>query len=100
MRASWWLVIPIVLVAEVAPVAPQPAVPLSVQSELPALRSSEPARTSGTFQAKIEEAGRALATNPQFKNLSPKYFQRLTEFVSGNSRQFEGTLISNTLPSV
>jgi hypothetical protein len=66
------------------PVASPPAAP-----QLPGVSARTPpdaaSRDGSTkFQARIDEAARALATNPRFKNFSPKYLQGLAEFVAGN----------------
>jgi hypothetical protein len=39
---------------------------------------------SEKFQARIDAAARALAKNPRYKDVSPEYLQRMSEFVSGN----------------
>jgi hypothetical protein len=36
-------------------------------------------------QAKVDAAARALANDPRFKKLSPKFIQQVTEFVIGNT---------------
>ncbi len=50
----------------------------------PAGAQPAPAAPS-TPQAKVEAAAQALAKNPRFKKLSPKYLQEVTEFVVGNT---------------
>lgn len=41
--------------------------------------------TSTSAQAKVDAFAQALAKNPKFKKLSPKYLQAATEFVIGNT---------------
>jgi Putative metallopeptidase len=88
MRASWWLVRSLVLGLGAGPIGAQPvpssSVPQSPAAQSPTSPEAAPRTESGKFQARIEEAARALAANPRFKNLSPKYLQGLAEFVSGN----------------
>ena len=50
----------------------------------PAGAQQAPAAPS-TPQAKVDAAAQALAKNPRFKKLSPKYLQEVTEFVAGNT---------------
>jgi hypothetical protein len=38
-----------------------------------------------TPQARVDAAAQALVKNPRFKKLSPKYLQKVTEFVIGNT---------------
>jgi putative metallopeptidase DUF4344 len=64
------------------------AQPAPSQSATPPQSSAPPEvaykAESEKFQAMINAAAHALRDNPQFKSLSPKYLQRLAEFVSGN----------------
>jgi hypothetical protein len=76
-RPSWGsLILLFALMSGAGPLVAQPA---------PSQASPQSAAPSGTFQARIDAAARALReSNPRFKNLSPEYVQGLAEFVSGN----------------
>jgi hypothetical protein len=79
------------LVFGTAPVVAQPA---SSQAPAPAQRpaSSEPVAQPetvrrvqpGNFQERIDATARTLAENPRFKNVSPEFVKRMSEFVAGN----------------
>jgi hypothetical protein len=52
----------------------------------PRLADAQPAPAEPTPpQAKVDAFAQALAKNPKFKKLSPKYLQAVTEFVIGNT---------------
>jgi hypothetical protein len=79
------------LVLGAAPAVAQPA-PSQSPSPSPPPTSSQPAappesakRTEPEkFQARINAAASELAKNPRYKNVSPEFVQRVSEFVSGN----------------
>jgi hypothetical protein len=80
----WLLVLPFVITFGAEPLVAQSIPP---QSSSPSQSPTPPEAkygVSGKFQARIDEAARALRDNPQLKNLSPRYLQGLAEFVSGN----------------
>jgi hypothetical protein len=51
----------------------------------PVCAQDAPAAAPGAAQARVDAAARALAGDPRFKKLSPKYLQQVTEFVAGNT---------------
>jgi Putative metallopeptidase len=51
----------------------------------PVRAQDAPAAAPETAQAKVDAAAAALAKDPRFKKLSPKFLQQVTEFVIGNT---------------
>jgi hypothetical protein len=65
-------------------------IPLLVLSALafaagPARAQQAPPADAPSPQARVDAAAAALAKDPRFKKLSPKYLQQVTEFVVGNT---------------
>jgi Putative metallopeptidase len=80
-RSPWWrLALPLVLMFGTEPVFAQPA-----PSQSPATPAAPDYKAeSEKFQARIDATALALRDNPRYKNVSPKYFQGLVAFVTGN----------------
>jgi hypothetical protein len=70
--------------AQSAPSQPATSSQSATPAQSQALPEAAVGADAGTLQARIDAAALALRSNPQFKNLSPKYLQGLAEFVSGN----------------
>ncbi len=74
------------------PVVAQPASPQPPAPSQPAASSgavakspeSNPRAQSQSFQTRIDAAARRLAEIPRYKNASPEFLQKLSEFVAGN----------------
>jgi hypothetical protein len=84
-RSSCWrLALPFVLMFGTVVAQPVPSQPAAApESSAPPEAASKVGLKK--FQERIDAAALALRdSNPQFKNLSPKYLQGIAEFVSGN----------------
>jgi Putative metallopeptidase len=89
--SRWWPLLFFVLLFGPEPVVAQPAssqLPASSRPPAPSQSAPPPASAyraeSGNFQSRIDAAARKLAENPRYKNASPQFLQRISEFVAGN----------------